>query len=281
VEATQFEMQAALIPDQHRFEYQSARKLARAVRNIIDSGTANEYFLYFQGIVDREFDVIERELRRVQLRSTVRFTFENALDAAILRINPGPEHGRVGMNLFLEIDHRITSLPGHSVDSIEGFGATLLQVPGVRSKEGDQGFGPGTRLGRDAWPSVMIEIGYSGGEDFLHLDAQWWLRNSAGQIRFVILVSITMDPHALRIECWRMVESARPETRQTPARVPTCVQDFNIDEAGVVKSTLGSTELRIPYDCVFDQHHDGAADVVFSFEELGHFARRRFRQMED
>jgi len=276
-EATQFEIQAALIPDRHKFEYQSARKLARRVESIVDSGTANEYFLYFHGVTDREFNVIYRELRRFQLRSTVRLTFENALDAAILRIIPGSEHARIGMNLYLAIAHKIT----HDDESFESFGATLLQVPGVRSKQGDQGVGIGTRLGRNAWHLVMVEVGYSGGEDFLHLDAHWWLTNSPGRVRFVILVCITMNSLALRIECWRMVEQGRRETRQAPSRVATCIQDFNIDQAGVVKSTLGSTELRIPYDCVFDQHHDEATDVVFSFEELGHFAPRRFRQMEE
>ena len=101
------------------------------------------------------------------------------------------------------------------IESIEGFGARLLEVPG-RSKEGDQSFGPGTRVGTNAWPSVMMEIGYSGGEDFLHLDAQWWLINSADKIRFMILASITMNPLELRIECWRMLESDRHETGPTP-----------------------------------------------------------------
>ena len=43
---TQFEMQAALIPDRHKFEYQSARELARTVERIIDSWTAEQYFLF-------------------------------------------------------------------------------------------------------------------------------------------------------------------------------------------------------------------------------------------
>jgi len=55
---------------------------------------------YFHGVVDREFDAIDQELRRVQLRSTVPLTFENALDAAILRITPGSENARVRINLY-------------------------------------------------------------------------------------------------------------------------------------------------------------------------------------
>ena len=277
---TQFKMQAALIPDRHKFRHQSAQDLLRTVRRIIDSETTDQYFLYFHGVVYYEFECIDRELRRTHLRSKVRLTFENSLDAVILRIIPGPEHARVGRYLYSMIALKITSIPGHSIESIEGFRATLLEVPGVRSKEGDQSFGPGTRLGRNAWPSVMIEIGYSGGEDFFHLDAQWWLINSADKIRFVILASITINPLELRLECWRMLESDLRETGQTPARVPTCVQDFNINAAGVVKSTMGCTELRIPYDCIFDERHGDSSDVVISLAELAHFVRRRFWHME-
>jgi len=283
--ATQFVMQAVLIPDENKFEYQSARELAKIVERTFNSGSADEYFLYFHGIVDadREFDVIERELRRIQLRNSVRLTFENALEAAILRITPGPEHGRVGISLFTEILGKMASIPGHSYKSVEPFGATLLQDPGVRSKEGDQGFGPTTRVGRNAWPSVMIEVGYSGAEEFFHLDAQWWLANSADRIRFVILVSVTKSPLALGIECWSMVESAGgPESGQIPtaARVPTCVQNFSIDAEGNVESTLGSTELRIPYSSIFDQVPENCPDIVFSFGDLAEFARRRFRMMQ-
>ena len=150
-------MQAALIPDQHKFKYQSTRELTRAVEGAIDSRTEGQYFLYFHGVVDRGFDVVDPELRRVQLRFTVRLIFESEPDAAIVRIIPGSDHSRVGINLYTTIVLKITSIPGHSNKLIAGFGATLLQVPGVRSEEGDQTFGPGTRLGSIVWPSVMIE----------------------------------------------------------------------------------------------------------------------------
>ena len=276
---TQFEMQAALIPDESKFEYESARKLARMVRKAFDSGSADQYFLYFHGVVDREYDVIEKELQKVRIRNAVRLTFENALDAAIVRITPGPEHCGVVLSLYYEIMYKIFSIPGHSSSSVEGFGATLFQVPGVRGKEGDEGIAPRARLGRNVWPSVMMEIGYAGGEDFLRLDAQWWLINSAGRTRFVILVFITKNPLALGIECWSMTGYGGPDSRQTSFDVPTCVGNFNIDSFGNVKSPLGSTELRIPYMSIFDQHQGGAEDVMFSFDELSKFALARYPKM--
>ena len=65
----------------------------------------------------------------------------------------------------------------------------------------------------EAWPSVMMEVGYSEGIDFLRLDAEWWLVHSQGQTRFVIIGKFERDPFALCFECWMMVESGRRETR--------------------------------------------------------------------
>jgi len=50
-----------------------------------------------------------------------------------------------------------------------------------------------------------------------------------------------------------IADSGRRQTRQTPALIPRCVQDFDIDEAGEVTSIMGSTELKIPYHCIFDE----------------------------
>jgi len=91
--------------------------------------------------------VIERELRRIQLRNKVRLIFENELDVAIIRITPGLEYARVGISLYMEIIEKIASIPGHGRRSVEPFGVILLQAPGVRSNEGDEGFGPNTRVG--------------------------------------------------------------------------------------------------------------------------------------
>ncbi|RPA90703.1 hypothetical protein L873DRAFT_393002 [Choiromyces venosus 120613-1] len=156
---TPFEKQASLIPDKNKFEYESARELVRALRSIVELDSTEEYFLYFHRIIAREFEAIERELHAVQLRCAVRSIFENSFHAAILRIMPGPEHESVGMTLFLKIVMKIVSIPGHSDESIMGVAATWFQVPGVRSKEEDQGMRPATRIGRGAWPSFIIEVG--------------------------------------------------------------------------------------------------------------------------
>ena len=82
----QFEIQAALIPDQNKFEYQSAQELVTEVWGFVDSESAQEHSVYFHTVSEAEFEVIERELREAGTISMLRFTFEKALNTSILRI---------------------------------------------------------------------------------------------------------------------------------------------------------------------------------------------------
>lgn len=132
--------------------------MVRTVERFVDSESPEEY-LYFHGISDREFELIDNVLRQLDVRSTVRFTFENTLNAAILHIRPGLEHNMIACNFVSKVEKKIASIPGNNEDSVSGFGTTLFRTTAVRSKEGDQCLRPRTRKGKHAWPSVMIEAG--------------------------------------------------------------------------------------------------------------------------
>jgi len=278
----QFEIQPALIPDQNKFEYQTAQKLVKTVQGFLRSGSAQEHTVYFHSITDAAVHMIERKLRAAEIMRTVRFTFEESLNAAILRIRPGSAHHLIASNFAYEFTQKMATIPGHCEYPVLCFGSALFRTPGVRSKEGDQSFRPRTRRGEEAWPSVMVEVGYPGGMKFLRLDAEWWLLNSQDKTRFVILLKWERDPFALHIESWMMVETGRRRTRHTPSRIPSCVQDFDINAAGQVTSRTGSTKLEIPYDAIFDIRDPVSPPpetISFSFAELSGFAVRLFEDL--
>jgi len=115
-----------------------------------------------------------------------------------------------------------------------------------------------------------MEVGHSEALDFLRLDAKWWLINSAGSTRYVIIVQLMTDPFAIHIECWATVTSGDQQTIPAPTLIPTCVHLFDIETDGTV--TSASPELRIPYGCIFDKPNENAVDVVFTNAELSSFA---------
>jgi len=268
---TQFEIQAALIPQQNRFQYQSRAALARTIKSIIDSKAAEEHFIYIQGIGEKEADKIRTQLRRSFQNPFTRLTFESALGAAIIRITPTSERNKVGTHLLPRIMAKISFTPPRAGGPMSWYLSSQGDIPGVRSKEGDYVLVPATREEKkDSWPTVVIEAGFSQGLDFYRSDAKWWLINSAGQTRFVITTQVFRNPAAFHFECWKMIPSGRRQTRQTRAWIPGRVQDYDIDAKGVVVSA--SSELRIPYGCIFDEPPDNASDVVLTNAELSDFA---------
>ena len=70
-----------------------------------------------------------------------------------------------------------------------------------------------------------MEVGYSEAFDFLRLDAKWWLINSAGNTRFVMIVQFMTDPFAIHIECWAMV-SVRNGLGARAAPRGNCQEDW-------------------------------------------------------
>jgi len=188
----------------------------------------------------------------------------------------GAYHERVSRGLACEIRDKIVSLPGHTKRSVELYGSTRFHhLVGAPGKEGDESLAPRTRVGSEQWPSLVVEIGYSESEKKLRRDARWWLTNSGGQTRFVITVKVRKNPLRLTMNCLKMAPP-RYNLRNTPPTVPTHDQSFDIDAAGNVLSEPGSTGLRIPYGCIFDQVAGDPPDIVFSFEELREFALDRF-----
>jgi len=275
---TEFDMQVTMIPQENRFEYQSPADLIGRIRTTIDSGSAEEYFLYFHGVTHDNLPEIDGEFFASQLNCTLRFTTENCLRGLICRILPGWKHKMLTLNLGLEIKDRIRDMPGHSGYSIRTFYGTRFDLTDIRSKEGDQALGPATRGAKNVWPSVVIQVGYSEALDFLRLDAEWWFHHSNGAIRFVVLIQLMTGPLAIRIECWAMAPPGHLTAERTPIQFPRCLQEFEINADGWVKSA--SHELCIPYSAIFDEPNKNSRDVVFTNEELSSFALRMFRQMK-
>jgi len=274
----QFEMQAALIPAENRFKYESAAKLLSTIKSIANSESADEYFLYIHGVTHDHLPELDRAFFFSDLRCTVLFTTENSLQALICRILPGGRHKTLMMNLTMRISLKVARIPGHSLESINIDTARRFYLGDIRSKEGYHDLGPRELVAKGVWPGAVIEVGYSEALEFLRLDAEWWLINSASATRLVILVQLMVDPFAIRIECWAMAPPPPPTgTGDTPIGFPSCVQLININANGVVTST--SSELHIPYSSLFNEPNENSQDVVFTNDELSSFALRMFNLM--
>jgi hypothetical protein len=88
-------------------------------------------------------------------------------------------------------------------DSLYGLGATTFYGPSS-SKEGDSAYKPLCRSRGNDWPTLVIEAGYSEIHTKLRADAEWWLINSGGYVKIVIVIWIEPALRSLLIEQWCM-----------------------------------------------------------------------------
>jgi hypothetical protein len=75
------------------------------------------------------------------------------------------------------------------VESLAPTGSGRFGRRGGRSKEADVGYKPDSRPMIDDWPSFVIEVGVSESLAMLRRDAAFWITNSDGRTRIVIVLS--------------------------------------------------------------------------------------------
>jgi hypothetical protein len=79
-------------------------------------------------------------------------------------------------------------------------GATTFKTPRV-SKEGDSTFKPlSIRPRKVDWPTIVLESGWFESLTKLRQDARLWLENSRGDIKTVLLFSISRTARTMIIE---------------------------------------------------------------------------------
>ena len=123
----------------------------------------------------------------------------------------------------------------------------------------------------------MIEVGYSEPLSQLRMDAKWWLLNSSGKTKLVIIALSSTGPKKLHIEILEERPNPNPRTRHAPPTVPQQVNMIDIDQAGLVSPPSGA--ITIPYNLLFDVQHPSATDITISTADLRELALNIFAQI--
>ncbi|KAG0633187.1 hypothetical protein HOY80DRAFT_1064837 [Tuber brumale] len=267
-----------LIPDTNKLHFSTpvdlANKIDLKIQQCLDSESGC-YILVTDVSEDKRVPIYNA-LRDLGIHRGVRCTYEYALRSLIIRLMPGAAHEVTCSTLSMAIAMKIAHIPGHLLDSFYSHGRAHCEIPGRRSKQADQGISPSeTRKCNSDWPSLVVEVGYPEHLPSLRCDSEWWLENSGGQTRMVIVITICMRPKARHLECWEMLPD--PNQRVTRSSHPTregCSQYFDIDHAGAVSGPVDG--LVIPYNTVFDKPHPSEADIILSQGKLSKLALHIF-----
>ena len=133
------------------------RKFLRAVfEECIEGGPACGRYAALTNVSPTDFQRICHIHREVSKSS--RTTYDFVKQQLIVRFMPGPVHDTVGAELYNSIRDTIIQLSGHTCYSVYTVATTRFQVPGIRAKQGDQAMKPATRVAKEDWPSLVIEV---------------------------------------------------------------------------------------------------------------------------
>jgi hypothetical protein len=114
--------------------------------------------------------------------------------------------------------------------SIVATGSGRFGRPAGKSKEAGIGYKPCSRDMEDEWPSFVIEVGVSESLAMLRRDAAFWITNSDGKTRIVILLSIDRRDRHILVERWKDVPRTRPNrSTKNYSRIPGMMQSLTLN----------------------------------------------------
>ncbi|KAL7275441.1 hypothetical protein RUND412_001613 [Rhizina undulata] len=262
-----FDEAAALIPQNFHHSFTTSNNLKRRLERVLEQPGDATVQVLVTGVTEERVDAAIRSLPH----RLMRVWYEQDANAAIIRFMPSPIHNTTTPEFYHYIINRVQQILGHDFFSMCLVGTSRFHVPGKGNKEGDGGMKCATRKGSTTWPNLMIEVGYSETLPQLQMNAKWWLINSQGLTRMVILINVTAHPNSLHFEVWKLQENPnRRITRQSSLAIPTNIHTIKIDAAGVVAPP--NTYLIIPYDVLFDNPHPNATDITLTADELSRIA---------
>ena len=210
------------------------RKVVDSRARDLQAGRTTDQYLVFKPVTTDDLDEIDNKIGR-HLRVT------HCIDLDTLRVKLMPlETHEVPHRSFGDLLKEQRLAMGFSAFELRDVGGTRYLGHSV-SKEADTAFRPvASRPTRADWPTLVFEAGVSESLRKLKNDARWWLSNSGGQVKIVLIFSVQERSRTIQIEKWenRPVTGRVTRSNRPPAQVPTQIQQIIIDPNNVTGAPL-------------------------------------------
>ena len=276
------------IPMERYTGIRDLRKRVQAVTDALQAGRTTKQYLIFMGVTEDNLAQIDSQ--RATIGKHIRMTHYTDINLLIVKL-PTAEHEAVHISFAYRTNRKLEAM-GLPDESLYGMGGTAFK--GFRcSKEGDSTYKPESRDGKACWPTIVFEAGFSESLPKLRTDAAWWLTNSRGDVKIVVVVSIRRPQRMLLIEQWCMAPhpgpSAATRTRSNanaPLQVPrptqelTIIQDPPIPPLPNTVPTYTVTGAPLTFDfakLLLRAPVPPEGNVIFTAADLQAFALRYWR----
>jgi hypothetical protein len=255
-------------------------------------GDSDQQYLIFTRVSIDNLAKIDRA--RNSIGKGIRMTHYTDIDLLMVKLS-SVVHEKAHVNLAKRVVIALTRMgtPGLAEDEFCGVGAARFRGP-RSSKEGNSTHKPQSFRPNDPdWPTIVIESGVSESLRRLRFDAGWWLTESRGDVKIVIIISIQQAKSRLRIEKWEHAPNGRLLPLRTPPnnpnnlirQIPTKIQEITIVSNTVAGAPLPAaiggpfTVTRVPLVLEFDKIFLRPpvlpeTDITFNVQELSDWAAR-------
>jgi hypothetical protein len=210
------------------------RSAVKALSKRLYQDTATDEYLVFQHVTEANFAEFEKQ--RFKIHKGLRVTYCADINTLIIKV-PTPEHESAIYKISTDFASRFTRMGLSDITDLKGLGASTYKGLSVR-KEADSCWRPlATRPHPMDWPTLIVEVGVSQTLRMLRNCAKWWISNSQGQVKIVLLVKLNRAQRAIHIEKWECTTvTPRYNTRSNhlPTLTATQIQTFDINANGVV-----------------------------------------------
>ncbi|GIJ99687.1 hypothetical protein Aspvir_003689 [Aspergillus viridinutans] len=265
------ELTANLPEDHILVQFTTLENLQQTAERVHDSlnetGDGNQFILVL-GLTTKaciELDSEERALSGIPYR----FMFDNT--AGVIKILTYG-HDVMTINITRQIDlfcNRMGMDP--TAEFSWGGTTTRLLCARTKGKQPDGCLFPKARIQRDreAWPTLVIEAGITASLPRLREEARWWLRNSQGEVRMVLVLGINRQRRTLIIEKWEQQERTPIHQHQVSHQPEASMQAHAAQTLEISSESVSGAPLVLPFEELLERPRRGReTDIILAEEQL-------------
>jgi hypothetical protein len=259
--------------------------IVKSQRDKFENGSSDQQYLIFKYVSSGDFVKIDDARHKI---GKIRMTYYSDLHLLIVKI-PSAAHEAAASNIGNEV---LVELRVMGIGRYEFWSVNSQRYQAVTSSnEADIAYKPSSfRRGETAWPTLVFEVGVSESPRGLRFDARWWLRESGGDVKIVILIHIHRGQKRLHIEKWELAPAPPPlPTRANPnpappalrPPIPTKTREITIVPVTITPNTVAGPPFNTtgaPLTLEFHKlllrpaNPPREADIIFTAQALEDFA---------
>ncbi|KAL4895672.1 hypothetical protein BDV59DRAFT_172930 [Aspergillus ambiguus] len=274
--------------------YTTMKRLEQTVHDVLQTLQANDcngnQWVQVLGLTKEAIERLDNDKESLE---GVAFRFEWEGTTGLIKVIPSAAHESLLNDFSSKVATELQNM-GINWPDRRWIGTTTYK-PGNKGKAADQAFTPPSRRVTQGqtrgWPTLVVEVGVSDSMPKLRSNAKFWLNNSNGQTRFIILISVKRA--RVTFEKWMLMPPNAPNPaphayidtlRSRPIHNPPLVnqpavnqQLYSAQEVVVSPTGMTGAPMVLPFRALYDRApRPNESNIVITDRDFREFVQTVF-----